>query len=462
MFVVACMLLPVVIGQTDYCQLSTQHTLCQYKGPGPDCNGQPLSRGVTRQEEEQIVAVHNRYRSLIARGLEDRGRAGGQPSGANIRQMYWDGELSRIAQMHADQCKFQHDCTECRKTERFGVGQNLYIYKQSVAAPANDWEQAVTDWYEEVTEFHNKNIEPFQFSSATGHYTQVLWAESDKVGCGATSYKDGRWFTTLYVCNYGPNGNFIRGQMYQQGPACSACGQGFECSTDFPGLCVSGSSPPTSPVQFPAPPSNAFSPPEQPAKQSQTTRRPNQPTTIRFQAPSQPTRRPTTVRPITSTFTNFIDGTASGLELFNCNFDDQENDCRLTNKGNAWTRKDLFGNEYQEITLAVQDKTEFVFEKQISAPSGKIACLDFRFKKFSEAAGENILSVLAWPTVGKPGVVSIVQNSPDQFTWIRALVTFRNINTDFALLFRADGPETGNLLVGVDDIKVTEGKCSRG
>ena len=98
-------------------------------------------------------------------------------------------------------------------------------------------------------------------------------------------------------------------------------------------LSVSGSSPPTSPVQFPAPPSNTFSPPEQPAKQPQTTRRPTQPTTIRFQPPSQPTRRPirpTTVRPITSTFTNFIDRTASGLELFNCNFDDQENDCRLT------------------------------------------------------------------------------------------------------------------------------------
>ena len=120
---------------------------------------------------------------------------------------------------------------------RFGVGQNLYIYKQSVVSPANDWEQAITDWYEEVKDFSNKHVEPFQFNSATGHYTQVLWAETDKVGCGATSYKDGSWFTTLYVCNYGPNGNFIRGQIYQQGPACSACREGFVCSTEFPGLC---------------------------------------------------------------------------------------------------------------------------------------------------------------------------------------------------------------------------------
>jgi hypothetical protein len=62
-----------------------------------------------------------------------------------------------------------------------------------------------------VEDFSNNNIKPFQFSSAAGHYTH-----SDKVGCGATSYKDGRRFTTLYVFNYGPNGNFIKGQMYQQ------------------------------------------------------------------------------------------------------------------------------------------------------------------------------------------------------------------------------------------------------
>ena len=106
-----------------------------------------------------------------------------------------------------------------------------------MAAPANDWEKAVTDWYEEVKDFTSNRIEPFQFSSATGHYTQLVWAETDRVGCGATSYKDGRWFTTLYVCNYGPNGNFLQGEMYKTGKACSACGQGYQCSAEYPGLC---------------------------------------------------------------------------------------------------------------------------------------------------------------------------------------------------------------------------------
>ena len=38
-----------------------------------------------------------------------------------------------------------------------------------------------------------------------------------QVGCGATSYREGKWFSTLYTCNYGPNGNYVRGQMYRQG-----------------------------------------------------------------------------------------------------------------------------------------------------------------------------------------------------------------------------------------------------
>ena len=149
---------------------------------------------------------------------------------------------------------------------RFGVGQNLYIYKQTLKAPDNDWTKAVTDWYDEVELFSNKYVEPFQFSTETGHFTQVrpgffgnlvktwsnpssnliildfhllqvVWSETDKVGCGATSYKDGQWYATLYTCNYGPNGNFIRGQMYKQGPACSDCRSGESCSDQYPGLC---------------------------------------------------------------------------------------------------------------------------------------------------------------------------------------------------------------------------------
>ena len=91
---------------------------------------------------------------------------------------------------------------------RFGVGQNLYIYKQTLKAPANDWTAAVTDWYDEVALFRNKDVQPFAFSTATGHYTQVVWADTEELGCGMVYYKGATYYETLIVCNYAKGGNF--------------------------------------------------------------------------------------------------------------------------------------------------------------------------------------------------------------------------------------------------------------
>ena len=72
-----------------------------------------------------------------------------------------------------------------------------------------------------------------------------------------------------------------------------------------------------------------------------------------------------------------------------------------------------------------------------------------------------MLTVLAWPNRGKPGKVSIYQDSPDQFTWVRAQVTFKKVDRDFLLMFRALGPkgEDGSLILALDDVKVTRGRC---
>ena len=103
--------------------------------------------------------------------------------------------------------------------------------------------------------------------------------------------------------------------------------------------------------------------------------------------------------------------------------------CR--SKGKAWREEDLFGNKYLGVRLESQEKTEFFFEKKISAPQGKIACIDFIFQKYSEGmifregsaqhcvltgAEQASLTVLTVPTRGQAGRVSIVETSPDQDT----------------------------------------------
>jgi Cysteine-rich secretory protein family len=72
--------------------------------------------------------------------------------------------------------------------------------------------------------------------SGTGHYTQVVWAESYTVGCGRVSFKESM-DTNLYVCNYGPGGNIAPGSLYLTGEPASKCPEGTSRSKKYQGLC---------------------------------------------------------------------------------------------------------------------------------------------------------------------------------------------------------------------------------
>jgi len=474
----ALLILTTTVAAQDYCAITPKHTACGQKGPGPSCNGGHLARGVTAAEIEEILAVHNRYRALVARGEERRGAPGPQPGAANMRQMVWDAELSVVAQAHADQCKFAHDCSDCRRVSRFGVGQNLYIYKQSLRKPDNNWEAGIRDWYEEVTLFSKDHVKPFKFSSPTGHYTALAWAETDKVGCGAASYKDGKWFTTLYTCNYGPGGNFIRGEMYKAGRACSECPSGTSCSKDFPGLCAAPSNSTTSvlPKGAPAPVNTIKTSRPKSVNRQKTTAAPRRTTTRRATTTRRPTTTTTfapttrrvTARPTTTTVKTTVEAKQTGRPrqpgqpLFSCAFEPKEKSCRSRNVGESWASNQVFGNHHYELLLKSGEKSEFFFKQLIEPPSDGIACLDFRYKKISSGGSSSVLTVFAWPRKGRPGRVAVVQDSPDQFTWVRAQVTFRNVDQQFLVMFRVKNKASEeDLLVAVDDVLVTEGSCNK-
>lgn len=68
--------------------------------------------------------------------------------------------------------------------------------------------------------------------------------------------------------------------------------------------------------------------------------------------------------------------------------------------------------------------------------------------------------MFAWPRQGKPGRVNVAQDSPDAFTWVRAQVTFRNVDQQFLVMFRVKNEAANEpLLLAVDDVLVTEGAC---
>ncbi|XP_071550655.1 uncharacterized protein [Panulirus ornatus] len=227
-------------GQSEpYCSFTPNHTLCKSTGVNARCGKEMQKRGVERRDATAIVTQHNQLRSQVATGNEKRGVGGSQPAASNMRLMEWDDELARVAQGHADQCLFKHDCPDCRRVSRFGVGQNLFISFQSNFDTSVQWERAIQAWYNEVADFNPKDIHPFKFSSGTGHYTQMLWWSTYKIGCGFIMFKEGRWWKKLYTCNYGPAGNIIFSTMYSKGSPCSSCPDGTSCSVRYPGLCRS-------------------------------------------------------------------------------------------------------------------------------------------------------------------------------------------------------------------------------
>ena len=68
---------------------------------------------------------------------------------------------------------------------------------------------AVQDWYDEI-KYYNFN-QP-GYSSAVGHFTQVVWKGSTNLGVGIGYANGGR--TAVVVANYLPSGNY-QGQFGQ-------------------------------------------------------------------------------------------------------------------------------------------------------------------------------------------------------------------------------------------------------
>ena len=84
------------------------------------------------------------------------------------------------------------------------VGQNLAVEAGGNSATAG--KEAVDKWYSEVGAWNasGKNA----FLPAAGHYTQLVWKGSTKVGCAmATGVINGSTDFATVACDYYPPGN---------------------------------------------------------------------------------------------------------------------------------------------------------------------------------------------------------------------------------------------------------------
>ncbi|XP_038235975.1 glioma pathogenesis-related protein 1-like [Dermochelys coriacea] len=166
---------------------------------------------------KKCVNAHNNFRSKV------------NPPASNMFHMSWDSALAKSAKAWAKRCHFDHNVylkVRGKVHPNFTpVGENIWTGSLSLFSVS----AAISKWYNEVTDY---DFETHYCTRMCGHYTQVVWATSYKVGCAVQFCPSVTGFKGLtngahFVCNYGPAGNYPT-QPYKTGAACSDC-NGEKC-----------------------------------------------------------------------------------------------------------------------------------------------------------------------------------------------------------------------------------------
>ncbi len=155
-------------------------------------------------DSSTAVDVHNKWRNLL-----NQGKLSGQPiPNPFLADVHWDDELAKSAQAHSDQCIWEHSGTG---------GENLYAHTGSWGS----MEKGIDQWAEEYKSYDYSSNQSID-GNVVGHYTQLVWENTTKIGCGKTQCapiknSDGTdlWSGTMYTCQYRSSGNWVGYKPYR-------------------------------------------------------------------------------------------------------------------------------------------------------------------------------------------------------------------------------------------------------
>lgn len=109
----------------------------------------------------------------------------------------WSTAVATSAQGSSNTCVFAHNSNQLHTLH---YGENL-----SAASGSANWPLAISLWTSEAKLY---NFKKPGFSSATGHFTQVVWRGTKTVGCGYTNCAK-QLGMGMYACRFYPAGNVL-------------------------------------------------------------------------------------------------------------------------------------------------------------------------------------------------------------------------------------------------------------
>ena len=141
-----------------------------------------------------MLAAHNRLRAS---------------EGVNLPDLQWDGTLAGYAQCKATYLAVQNGCHLDHRVgpPNPGYGENLFWSSNPHFDPA----AAVQSWYDERPFYHYPS-NTCTAGEMCGHYTQIVWRGTLRVGCAAAFCPRGGG--VVFVCSYDPPGNWVGQRPY--------------------------------------------------------------------------------------------------------------------------------------------------------------------------------------------------------------------------------------------------------
>eukprot|EP00057_Strongylocentrotus_purpuratus_P025855 XP_011680329.1 PREDICTED: uncharacterized protein LOC105445895 [Strongylocentrotus purpuratus] len=167
------------------------------------------------ENQQNLVDWHNDYRRQVS------------PAASNMEYMTWDDELAGWAQEWTDSCYYEHGFPEAAENER--IGQNLW---RGLVADLPDGSGPISSWWDEW-QWYDYETDTCLPDKICGHYRQLVWDTSSKVGCArsfcAEGYDDTLNFTDNHIvaCNYREQGNQVNIKPYETGTSCTRCTSGI-------------------------------------------------------------------------------------------------------------------------------------------------------------------------------------------------------------------------------------------
>lgn len=142
---------------------------------------------LSKEEIQMILDRHNFWRADV--GV--------------MEELEWSKDMAKLAADWAKQLKKDGCAWEHRPANKFG--ENLFKGTTGYYDAAY-----VVDAWGSEKEFYNYDKNNCKRGEMCGHYTQMIWKTTTKVGCAKIEC-DGM---DIWVCNYDPPGNWIGEKPY--------------------------------------------------------------------------------------------------------------------------------------------------------------------------------------------------------------------------------------------------------